>query len=547
MSPPPSQVPEPAPPDQPEYGQIEVVSVSEEDLPVVETPNTLNVSPLGSPPESPGAAEEAAGAEEGHPGAPPSPAMPITKVQPFMNEDDLGGKSWKDQLWAHRIKLLIGAGVVLGLVLVLGIGLGVGLSCAGKFRCGGSSRCISSSAQCDGELDCEHGEDELSCVRLSGKRGVLQVLSGGVWRTVCSENWNNVLGRYACKQLGYPRYVESRATPLSSVEQDFQSNLVSINLSQTGVHAIKVHNNSNISKTQCFSGKVTTIRCLECGARPQYRNRIVGGNASILGQFPWQVSLHYRNKHMCGGSIIAPQWILTAAHCVYMFMPSQPSQWTVYTGIIEQPLNAAHAQTVEQILYHGKYRSNGVDYDIALMRLSQPLAFNGIVEPICLPHFGEDFEDGTMCWISGWGATEDDGGSTLALNSAQVPLISTKACNQPEVYQGFITPGMICAGYLEGGTDSCQGDSGGPLACKGSSAWKLVGATSWGIGCAEQNKPGVYTRITQLLSWVHQQMEREEARTSTRQQRPPKRAALHTRRRKRAGPGEETAARHLRT
>uniref|UniRef100_A0A3B1IZL0 Transmembrane serine protease 3 n=1 Tax=Astyanax mexicanus TaxID=7994 RepID=A0A3B1IZL0_ASTMX len=93
--------------------------------------------------------------------------------------------------------------------------------------------------------------------------------------------------------------------------------------------------------------------------------------------------------------------------------------------------------------------------------------------------------------------------TSVSLHSARVPLISAKACSQPEVYQGYISPGMICAGYLEGGTDSCQGDSGGPLACEDSSVWKLVGATSWGQGCAERNKPGVYTRITQALTWIH--------------------------------------------
>ncbi|KAJ3592092.1 hypothetical protein NHX12_007221 [Muraenolepis orangiensis] len=454
-TPTPAAVPESAPPDQPEYSRIEVVSVTDEDLPTVETPTTLNVSPLGSPPDSPTPTPEPP-AGEGPPGAPHSPTMPITKVQPYMNEDDLGDNTWKGRLWAHLTELLIAAGVVVLLCLALGIGFGVGLSCVGKFRCGGSSRCISSSAQCDGELDCEHGEDELSCVRLSGKRGVLQVLNGGVWRTVCSENWNNDLGRSACRQLGYPRYVESRATPLSSVEQDFQNNLVSINLSQKRSEVIKLHNNTNFSKTQCVSGKVTTIKCLECGARPQYRSRIVGGNGSTLGQFPWQVSLHFKSKHVCGGSIIAPQWILTAAHC-----------------IVQQPLSAAKAQAVEQILYHSLYQADGEDHDIALMRLSHPLDFNGIVEPICLPHFGEDFKEGTMCWISGWGATEEEGPAT------------------PE---------------------PTKGDSGGPLACEGSSEWKLVGATSWGIGCAVRNKPGVYTRVTQLLSWVHRQMEREEAR-----------------------------------
>uniref|UniRef100_A0A674F4A6 Transmembrane serine protease 3 n=1 Tax=Salmo trutta TaxID=8032 RepID=A0A674F4A6_SALTR len=183
-----------------------------------------------------------------------------------------------------------------------------------------------------------------------------------------------------------------------------------------------------------------------------------------------------------------------------------PTLWAVHVGLTEQPVNGAQALAVQKIIYHGRYRPKALDYDIALMKLAEPLTFNGLVEPICLPNFGEDFEDGTMCWISGWGATSDGGDASDSLLSARVPLISTKACSTPGVYQGYISPGMICAGYLEGGTDSCQGDSGGPLACE-DSVWKLVGATSWGQGCADRNKPGVYTRVTQSLKWIHQQME----------------------------------------
>uniref|UniRef100_A0A8C9Z2C9 Transmembrane serine protease 3 n=1 Tax=Sander lucioperca TaxID=283035 RepID=A0A8C9Z2C9_SANLU len=327
------------------------------------------------------------------------------------------------------------------------MGSPMGLSCAGQFRCGSSPKCIRPSSQCDGEVHCDNGEDELGCVRLSGRSSVLQVQRGGVWKTVCSEGWNNWLGVSACKQLGYSRF---------------------------------------------------------CGSRPKYHTRIVGGNISKPGQFPWQVSLHFNSEHLCGGSIITSRWVLTAAHCVYGF--AFPSMWAVLVGLTEQPVHGAQSLAVEQIIYHAHYRSNRLDYDIALMKLATPLAFNGI-GPICLPNYGEEFEEGTVCWISGWGATEDEGEASVVLRSARVPLISTKTCNQPDVYQGFISSWMICAGYLEGGTDSCQGDSGGPLAYEDSSVWKLVGATSWGNGCALRNKPGVYTRITQALSWIRQQME----------------------------------------
>ncbi|XP_078118987.1 transmembrane protease serine 3 [Sander vitreus] len=493
-------------PEQADTSRIEVVSVTEEDLPTVETPNTLNVSPLGSFATSPQLENKSAKPEEPRPLAAPSLTMAITKVQPFMQ----GETFWKNRVLAHRLELLIASCLIAVVTLVLGIGLGVGLSCAGQFRCGSSPTCIRPSSQCDGEVHCDNGEDELGCVRLSGRSSVLQVQRGGVWRTVCSDGWNNWLGVSACKQLGYSRYVESFFVSLTSVEQDLQSNLVSINLNQAQL--IKLQNATAFSKTECSSGKVTTLKCLECGSRPQYHTRIVGGNISKPGQFPWQVSLHFNSEHLCGGSIITSRWVLTAAHCVYGF--AFPPMWAVLVGLTEQPFHGAQSLAVEQIIYHARYRPNRLDYDIALMKLATPLAFNGFVEPICLPNYGEEFEEGAVCWISGWGATEDEGETSVVLRSARVPLISTKTCNQPDVYQGFISSWMICAGYLEGGTDSCQGDSGGPLAYEDSSVWKLVGATSWGNGCALRNKPGVYTRITQALSWIRQQMEREEAHNS---------------------------------
>ncbi|RXN06023.1 transmembrane protease serine 3 [Labeo rohita] len=359
--------------DQTHPQKIEVVSVTEEDIPSVDTPTLLKASPLDSSSASPSPAQDDSTIKPTKdpltetPSAQPSLSMPVTKVQPFVAAEE---KTLRGRLFARRMEILIGACIMLTLIIVLGIGLGVGLSCTGKFRCG-SSGCVSMSAQCDGHFDCEHGEDELSCVRLSGKSSVLQVLIEGVWRTVCAENWDADLSLAACKQLGYLRYVESKALPLSSVEQAFQSNLVSIT----------------------------------CGTRPKFSARIVGGNLSVEGQFPWQVSLHFQNEHLCGGSIISSRWILTAAHCVYGF--AYPVLWTAYVGLIDQPVNAAQSLAVEKIVYHSRYRPKGLDHDIALMKLVQPLNFNGFVEPICLPNFGEEFEDGKICWISGWGATDD--------------------------------------------------------------------------------------------------------------------------------------------
>ncbi|RVE57762.1 hypothetical protein OJAV_G00202470 [Oryzias javanicus] len=474
---PPPEEPEPEAPQQPESSQIELVSVTEEDLPAVETPTTLNVSPLdGSaadlqedtdPPEP----------EEPQPAAVSTHSMPVTKVQPFLPDTDLE-KSWRSRLVPHRLELLVAASLLLAVAFFFSVGLGVGLSCVGRFRCGSSQKCVASSARCDGVVDCPNQEDELGCVRLSGRRSVLQVQRRGEWRTVCADNWNNTLGLSACKQLGYSRYVESFFVPQTSIEDDLQSNLVSLDRTQSDV--IKLQSAAAFSKSQCSSGMVTTLKCLECGSRPRYQTRIVGGNLSVPGQFPWQASLHFRGEHMCGGSVISPLWIVTAAHCVYGFNNS--SMWRVYVGLTEQQIHAAQSLAVRNIVYHARYRTKGLDYDVALMRLDQPLTFNGLVEPICLPNHGEDFQEDTMCWISGWGATEEDGESSIVLHSAAVPLISTKTCNQPEVYKGLISSWMICAGYLEGGGGLLSGRQRRPARLRGFVGVETGGGDELGDG-----------------------------------------------------------------
>uniref|UniRef100_A0A3P9H683 Transmembrane serine protease 3a n=1 Tax=Oryzias latipes TaxID=8090 RepID=A0A3P9H683_ORYLA len=273
--------------------------VTEEDLPAVETPTTLNVSPLDG---------SAADLQEDT--DPPGPV----ESQPIAAS-------------AH-----------------------MGLSCVGRFRCGSSQKCVASSARCDGAVDCPNQEDELGCVRLSGRRSVLQVQRRGEWRTVCADNWNNSLGLSACKQLGYSR----SALVLSS--------LVSLDTTQP-------EPKSRTCLSVTASGCLPVMTCplpvsSECGSRPRYQTRVVGGNLSLPGQFPWQASLHFRGEHMCGGSVISPMWIVTAAHCdlKQCFHP-------------DLLIGSSHLHC--GIVYHARYRSRSLDYDIALMRLDQPLTFNG--------------------------------------------------------------------------------------------------------------------------------------------------------------------------
>ncbi|XP_032076271.1 transmembrane protease serine 3 [Thamnophis elegans] len=394
----------------------------------------------------------------------------------------------------------------LTLIIATAIALSVYFNCNGRFQCRSSFKCIDQTARCDGVFNCKDGEDEYRCVRLSGKRAVLQVFSFGTWRTVCSDGWKDNYGNVTCKYLGFSSFVSSSGFPVAAIENEFQKYFVTANHWLSADQLTSPQNATDL-REECISGNVIVLKCLACGTRIWYSPRIVGGNVSLLQQWPWQASLQFQGYHLCGGSVITPRWIVTAAHCVYdLYLPGA---WSVHVGLVILEESPVNPYLVDKIIYHKNYKPKTMKNDIALIKLATPLALNGLIEPICLPNFGEHFPEGKMCWISGWGATEEGGDTSETMKYAGVPLISNKVCNHGEVYGGIVASSMLCAGYLKGGIDTCQGDSGGPLACKDLNTWKLVGTTSFGVGCAEENKPGVYSRITSYLDWIHEQMERD--------------------------------------
>ena len=153
--------------------------------------------------------------------------------------------------------------------------------------------------------------------------------------------------------------------------------------------------------------------------------------------------------------------------------------------------------SIEKLVIHSSYDANSQDNDIALLKLKTPIQYNARALPVCLP--SSDLPSGTDCWITGWGALQEEGNSPAILQQAKVPLVSKQACGY--VY-GSLTTSMRCAGYHTGKIDSCQGDSGGPLVCRVNKRWHLMGAVSWGIGCARKGYYGVYADIVHLKSWI---------------------------------------------
>nr|XP_040022216.1 suppressor of tumorigenicity 14 protein homolog isoform X1 [Gasterosteus aculeatus aculeatus] len=242
-----------------------------------------------------------------------------------------------------------------------------------------------------------------------------------------------------------------------------------------------------------------------CGTRPYKLNRIVGGQNAELGEWPWQVSLHFKTMgHVCGASIISDKWLLSASHC---FITSDndhlvPSNWQTYSGMQDQyKLDDIQLRLVQRIITHPDYNQMTFDYDVSLLELSKPLEFTNTIQPICLPSPSHVFPPGMTCWVTGWGALREGGSKSQRLQKAMVKIINDTVCNT--VTEGQVTSRMLCSGFLSGGVDACQGDSGGPLACfEESGKWFQAGIVSWGEGCARRNKPGVYSRVTKLIEWI---------------------------------------------
>eukprot|EP00075_Anas_platyrhynchos_P001321 XP_005015962.2 plasminogen [Anas platyrhynchos] len=237
----------------------------------------------------------------------------------------------------------------------------------------------------------------------------------------------------------------------------------------------------------------------DCGKFPMRSGRICEQydmcDASP-GSWPWHVSLRSStNTHHCSGTLIHPQWVLTAAQCLQE--STDPSSYMVFLGI--QNLNAAAPSL--QIRSVQKLLKEPGGADIALLKLHSPVRIGDHVKPVCLPETSLMVERNSVCFLTAFGKTRGtNAGKTL--KDIEFPVLENRMCHRPGFLHGSINNHEFCGGFTFRSVHYCEAEVGGPLVCQNKDRFVQYGVTSWGLDCSQPSKPTGFVQIPSFLSWI---------------------------------------------
>lgn len=278
--------------------------------------------------------------------------------------------------------------------------------------------------------------------------------------------------------------------------------------------------NSSETKSAIVTNKTS------CGAqKPVFNVRIFTGEdelTPVMGEFPWIAAIYKKKassskyKFHCSGSLIHPKVILTANHCVHRKVAAEFR--VIVNGGITLPglgTNTDEERNVTEIIHHSDYYAGALFNDVALLILDKPYVANtNYINTICLPPSDVKL-DNTRCLVVGYGK-DDQGESKNVMKKVELPFVNFTRCQellrQTRLGQFFkLHTSFMCAGG-EKGKDACKGDGGSPLMCQFSTENRYfqIGIVSWGIGCGQENVPGVYANVQEFAEWIKSELlERE--------------------------------------
>ncbi|XP_064253431.1 chymotrypsin-C-like [Passer domesticus] len=250
--------------------------------------------------------------------------------------------------------------------------------------------------------------------------------------------------------------------------------------------------------------------CGQPAVPPQLSSRVVGGEDAVAHSWPWQISLQYSRSgswnHYCGGTLIGPQWVLTAAHCISSSMTYRVALGRQDVSKADEPGSLAVA--VEKIIVHEKWDSYFVRNDIALVKLAEEVQETDNIRAACLPAADKVLPNDYPCYVTGWGSMRTNGPLADILQQALLPVVDYETCSSWDWWGSNVRSTMVCAGG-DGVVSGCNGDSGGPLNCqRDDGIWEVEGIASFvsSQGCNWKKKPTVFTRVSAYIDWINEKM-----------------------------------------